>query len=534
MRCFWSPRHVVSTGESRKKVDRLHSPLRLRVVKKTNVPNDIVGHVRRRLTSPRAVLCLAIVCVGCDSFSVTEVLTQRGFPGSQPSLGASEEPPAEESPTQAEEPPAEESPAAEEPRSPDEEPAGGQEVPVRPNILLITSDDQGVDASAQYPFTQVPPNTPTLDRLAANGLVFENTWATPACTTTRGTIITGQHAVNSGINRIPSRLPTSAVTLYDHLSSSEVTEDYATAHIGKWHLSSPGPAPTDPNLAGGVDFFAGTLNGAIQDYNRWPLVEDGQTSTSTEYHTTAMANLAEDWIEEQSQPWLLWLSFVAPHTPLHLPPASLHTRNLDGTDIGENPREYYLAAIEAMDTEIGRLLASMSEAERDNTVIFFLGDNGSPAQAFDADVFARGHIKGSLYEGGVRVPFVASGFGVARGGEREAALVNTVDLFPTIVELASNSEVSSPESVDGRSFAGLLSSGEAPQRRFNYTEYLSNAVTGWAVRGERYKLIEFEDGTQELYDMEEGVDELNNLIDQDDLAETVQELATYAAGIQGR
>jgi len=74
----------------------------------------------------------------------------------------------------------------------------------KPNILLIIADDQGLDASAQYSYSSDIPNTPTLNALAEQGIVFDNVWATPACTTTRGTIITGQHGINSGIDHVPS------------------------------------------------------------------------------------------------------------------------------------------------------------------------------------------------------------------------------------------------------------------------------------------------------------------------------------------
>lgn len=400
----------------------------------------------------------------------------------------------------------------------------------QPNILLIVSDDQGIDSSSQYDTGDDQPTTPTLDSLAAAGLTFENAWATPACTTTRGTLITGQHGINSGVDRVPDNLSNQSVTLFDYFGATPATQNYATALIGKWHLTNP-PVASDP-IEAGVGYYAGNLRGVVDDYYNWPLVKDGVETTSTEYHTTVVTNLAIEWVQAQDQPWLLWLSFVAPHIPLHLPPADLHNRNLDGTDIEQNPRAYYLAAIEAMDAEIGRLLASLPPVERERTLVVFVGDNGSPARAHGAALFPRSHVKNSLYEGGLRVPLVVSGPGVSRRGQREAALVNTVDFFPTVAEIAAGADAPAPGMVDGRSFAPLLSSANAPQRQYNYSEFVG-ATTGWAVRGSQYKLIEFSSGQRELFDIQTDLAESNNLIERQDLSQTISDLSAYAQQIRG-
>jgi hypothetical protein len=107
----------------------------------------------------------------------------------------------------------------------------------QPNILLIIADDQGIDASAQYAVSSDLPVTPTLNQLASNGIVFDNAWATPACTTTRSTMITGQYGINSGVLDVGDKLPADAVTLQQFLSSDENTDNYQSAVIGKWHLS---------------------------------------------------------------------------------------------------------------------------------------------------------------------------------------------------------------------------------------------------------------------------------------------------------
>ena len=216
-----------------------------------------------------------------------------------------------------------------------------------PNLLLIISDDQGIDASAQYSVSQDLPNTPVIDALAARGLVFDNAWATPSCTTTRGCLISGQHGVNSGVDTTPSLMDPNTLTLQRFLSTADFSESYSTAVIGKWHLAggSIDSQLMHPNDSG-VDYYAGNVAGTLGSYTDWPLTVNGVTTQSNEYHTTAVTRMAIDWISEQNNPWFMWLAYAAPHSPFHLPPDDLHTQNLSGDadDIEQNPRAYFLAA----------------------------------------------------------------------------------------------------------------------------------------------------------------------------------------------
>jgi arylsulfatase A-like enzyme len=385
----------------------------------------------------------------------------------------------------------------------------------KPNILLIIADDQGLDSSNQYSYSLDRPRTPTLDTLASSGIVFDNLWATPSCTTTRGTLITGQHGVHSGISFVPAVMNTSTNTIQRYLKASTASANYQTAVIGKWHLGGANPANSHPTDSG-VGYYAGNITGVLPNFYSWPLIQNGVTSTSNVYHTTKITDLARDWISAQSlspsQPWFLWLAYSAPHDPFHLPPSTLHSRStLTGTtaDIAAKTREYYLAAIEAMDSEIGRLLSSMSAETRANTLIVFIGDNGTPTQTLDANVYTRTKVKGTLYEGGVRVPMVVSGKGVSRSNVRESALINTVDFYATIANLAGNSVT---QLNDGFSFASLLQAGGAAARQYNYSEFQSDTVSGWIVRNGQYKLIQNLSGTQELYDVSRDLKEQTNLL----------------------
>ena len=399
-----------------------------------------------------------------------------------------------------------------------------------PNILFIISDDQGLDASAQYAFSQDLPDTPTLNDLADNGLVFDNMWATPACSTTRATIITGKYGINSGVESVPANLSSEHVILQQYLKSNEETEQYQSAVFGKWHIG--GNNENHPNDAG-VDYYAGNL-GNVADYFSWDLTINGSTEVSSEYHTTQITDLALNWITEQTTPWFAWIAYSAPHSPLHLPPENLHSRNLSGSeqDISNNRRDYYLAAIEAMDAEIGRLLNSMDEETRLNTLVIYIGDNGTPKGVIDTSIYSSDQGKGTLYQGGIAVPFIVSGAGVTRENERESALITATDLYATIAEVAGNSNT---KVHDSKSFKNLFSEQSVSSDEIVYTAYKSDEFSGWATRSGDYKLIEFEDGSQELYSLIDNFSETENLLPTSDLNLLAQatNLKAYASLILG-
>jgi len=122
---------------------------------------------------------------------------------------------------------------------------------VTPNILLVITDDQGLDASAQYSFSNDLPNTPTVDALAASGIVYDNAWATPSCTTTRAALLTGLHGVNSGVTSTPAVLPASVGTIQSYLAEQANSANYASGVFGKWHVAGAGnPDPNHPQSVG--------------------------------------------------------------------------------------------------------------------------------------------------------------------------------------------------------------------------------------------------------------------------------------------
>ena len=275
--------------------------------------------------------------------------------------------------------------------------------------------------------------------------------------------------------------------------------------------------PTHPT-AMGVDYFAGLLGGGVQSYTNWDLNENGVTTTSTAYTTTKFTDLAIDWVSAQSQPWFLWLAYNAPHTPFHLPPTNLHNQGdlpADDASIEANPLPYYQAMIEAMDSEMGRLLSTMTQEDRDNTLIIFVGDNGTPSEVVQE--YNSNRAKGSIYQGGVNVPMVISGKNVTRVNETEDALISTTDLFATIAEVAAGT--ASYDSGDSRSFLDLLSSGNSKGRDFVYTEKYNAQTQGpdYTIRNATHKYIYFNTGAEALYDLIENPLESPNLLNENQL-----------------
>lgn len=367
-----------------------------------------------------------------------------------------------------------------------------------PNILLIIADDMGIDVTNGYLDSPRMPVTPTLDSLRDSGLIFTNAWSTPQCTPTRAAIMSGKYGIKTGVMRPPGNLDEIHTSLFRKIKN-EYDDLYANAVIGKWHISNPVDY-THPGLLG-VDHYEGLFTASVDDYYEWEKVENETTVPITEYVTTHFTDAAIDWVSDQDQPWFLWLAHVAPHSPFHEPPVGLFSQTNTNNNVG-----MYLAAIEAMDHEIGRLLASMDEATRANTVIIFVGDNGTPGAVIQG--FESNHAKSSLYEGGIRVPMMISGKGITRIGESSSQLVQLADIHATILELTGISLAGGDQ--NSMSLKPLLSCDTDLERKYIYTDYENGNTLGYAIREEQYKLIEYENETPEFYDV---LNDINELVD---------------------
>jgi len=411
---------------------------------------------------------------------------------------------------------------------------GGSAGPKKPNVLLVIADDYGAEAASLYPTLTgdsgaVP--VPNIEALAQNGLVFDNAWASPACSMTRGTIVSGLYGYRTGVTSVGAVLPTDTVTVFDRITAESPT--YSQAFFGKYHL---GGGLFDPRAGQaytgsdqilqhvrdiGVPYFHGILGGALTDYFSWNIYDsNGPAVPTTTYATTALTNLAIDYIRNAesarpNEPWFVYQAYNAPHaanggnSPYQVPPRELHHVDLSsvgnpapGTSLTNVP--VYQADIQALDTELGRLL---KEVDLEKTTVIFIGDNGTPAEVKDKGAKIRGS-KGSAYEGGVRVPFFAAGAGVTRRG-RTNDLVVTTDIYATILSL-TGIEVGHVN--NSYNFKPVLSDPTATSGRTHSFSETSSGTSNrrYALKDTRFKIVS-NLGKRELYDLVADPLETNDL-----------------------
>ena len=373
-----------------------------------------------------------------------------------------------------------------------------------PNILFIIADDLGKDAINGFTEGSIKPNTPNIDAIRNNGISFSNFWTNPTCTPTRASIITGKYGYRTGVKSVGDELSISETSLQDYIRT-QTNNKYASAIIGKWHLSGNN-LTINPDTFG-IDYYAGLIRGAVDDYYQWPLSEDGVTSQNTGYITEVLTDLSIDWINQQSKPWFLWLAYNAPHKPFHVPPSNMHSQgNLPTYTNGLDPIPYYMGAIEAMDFQIGRLLENIPEDERNNTIIIFIGDNGTPNQVAQSP-YSSSKVKNTLYQGGVNVPMFISGNSVSRSGI-DNNLITSADLFATIAEIAGSS---TRVIHDSNSFKSLFTESTGI-RDYQYSELVDGADDEWTISNGTYKLIVHSVGMEEMYNLVNDPYENNNLL----------------------
>ncbi|MCH9650596.1 MAG: sulfatase-like hydrolase/transferase [Deltaproteobacteria bacterium] len=390
----------------------------------------------------------------------------------------------------------------------------------RDNFIIVLADDLGVDKIGVYSRDDLyghpgegasPGPTPVIDQLAREGILFRNAYANPVCSPTRAATLTGRHGFRTGIGTpANAELPLSEMILPEILGAT-----HRTAAIGKWHL---GRQLEDHPNDSGFSRFIGTLTN-IDDYFSWPKTTDGVTVQGRNvYATTDNVNDAISVVSGFGEdPWFVWLAFNAPHTPFHAPPQELHTFQLSGNPVN-TAVDHYEAAVQALDTELGRLLDSIPGEVLADTTIIFVGDNGSPRRSVEAP-FDGQRAKGTVYEGGTNVPFivVSPHIPATRRGEESLALVHVVDIHATVAEIAGVSS-QGEDSVSLLPYLSDPTRSTLPVRPYVYSEQFSPNGEGpfnveeRGIRDERYKLIWREGDYEEFFDLEEDPFEDDNLL----------------------
>jgi len=382
------------------------------------------------------------------------------------------------------------------------------------NTVLVIADDVSPDYFGFYNESADTANTPVIRSLAKNGIVFKKAWGSPLCSVTRAGILTGKFPFRTGIGSV---ITSSASTQIDtaEMSVAKLLKYYSptkynTACIGKWHLTLGQPAKYSyPNKCG-FDLYSGNFNGAITDYYNYPIVTNGTTHTVTTYATTKTVNDAIDWLDtiSNSKPFFLWLAFNAPHTPLHIPPSTLTTvTGLTGTttDMNVNGKKYFKAALEALDTELGRLIQYLTTNNLiQNTDIIFIGDNGNDIRVSQNP--NKYKSKNTVYDYGVRIPMIVSGPSVSNPGRVETNLVSTTDLFATILEMNNFSDwinyiPANKKPIDSKSFVSVINNSSYSRDWVFTQQFTTPADTndGKSIRNKDYHLMRLDDGSEEFY-----------------------------------
>lgn len=410
------------------------------------------------------------------------------------------------------------------------------------NVLLIIGDDFAREALSIYGIGENPAPTPVLEALAAAGVVFDNAYSQMVCSPTRAAMLTGRHAARTGIGTsVPwKNCGSSDNGCFDLEPDAEFTlpealrPTHASGAFGKWHLSTyrDGRGWMHP-IRTGFQRFAGAkqnLGGAAGSptlYFEWEKNEAFPTGakqfTSTTYATTDNVDDALDFIERRGdQPWFTWLAFNAAHTPFHAPPPELQPITQATPESGDPKKQR--AMIEAMDTEIGRLLSTIRPAVLNRTWVIFLADNGPPPGALPPHL--QDKAKPNPWEANIHVPMIVAGPGLVAPGRSVEHLVHVVDVFATVCEMAGRPVPDT--AVDSVSFLDYLLDPTAPPRR---TVTLSerhkpngfgpSTLEQWAVTDGRWKLGRYGGGlvvpggpgNLSFYDLLNDPDETTDLLD---------------------
>lgn len=315
----------------------------------------------------------------------------------------------------------------------------------RPNIVVIIVDDLGYGDLSSYGAKDL--KTPNVDALVSRGMKFTEFYANcPVCSPTRASFLTGRYPELVGV---PGVIRTHAQNSWgnltdDSISIAEVLKDggYHTALVGKWHLGLE--APDRPNDRG-FEHFAGYLGDMMDDYythrrhgiNYMRMNED---EIDPKGHATDLfTKWACDYItsrKDSTDPFFLFLSYNAPHTPIQPPEDWL--RRVKSRDPELDPKRAKLVAlIEHMDSGIGQVVQCLKEhGFHENTLLIFTSDNGGQINV-GANNGSTRDGKQSMYEGGLKIPTCAVWPGHIAAGSTSAKRMITMDLFPTISQAAN-------------------------------------------------------------------------------------------------
>jgi arylsulfatase A-like enzyme len=408
-------------------------------------------------------------------------------------------------------------------------PPGHATQPRKPNIVFILADDLGYGDIGPYGQRQIL--TPNLDRLAAQGVKFTNAYAgATVCAPSRSVLMTGLHTGHTPVRANAGTIPIREedVTLAEVLRGS----GYRTGGFGKWGLGDAGSAGV-PTRQGFNEFF-GYLHQIhahtyfpefLWDNDRKHLLPGNTNGGRTEYSADLIANRSLDFIRaHRSEPFFLYAAFTLPHGRFEVPNDEPYT----GRDWPDAEKKF-ASMVTRLDAHVGRIMDLLDELKLDrDTVVFFTSDNGGVSgEGHDVKRFSsngpfRGE-KGTLYEGGIRVPMIVRWTGRVAANTKSDVPWGFWDVLPTAAELAGTR---APDGLDGHSMLPAIlgnaaAAGRPSSRDFFYWEHLQfNRQTSalrtetmiQAVRMGEWKAVRLRPGAPlQLYDLAHDVSEANDL-----------------------
>jgi uncharacterized sulfatase len=398
--------------------------------------------------------------------------------------------------------------------------AYGANPAAKQNIILILADDLGWADLACYGNTFN--ETPNIDRLAQQGVKFTQFYAGPVCSPTRASIQSGQNQARLGITvHIPGHwrpfakmveppvalnLPLEIETFAERIQAV----GYATGYFGKWHLGDAGFGPAEQGWQTAIETQGNVVPPRIAPAN--------PPRRTAEFLTEKAIAFIE---ANKERPFLLQVSHFAVHIPLSTTPELLKKYTAKKPMPNYPSRPEYAGLLEELDQSVGKIVGTVDRLGlADNTLIVFVSDNGGLHREQGGTVTTSNaplrSEKGTLYEGGIRVPCIVRWPGKVSAAQQTSAIGSTIDFYPTFLEIAqASAPLADRQPLDGVSLLPIFRNPSANLNRDTFYWHLPHyhhSTPASAIRQGDWKLIEFfEDGKLELYNLAEDLGEANNL-----------------------
>lgn len=382
-------------------------------------------------------------------------------------------------------------------------PCSGHSGSVKPNILIVLADDMGWGDLNLNGNNSV--STPAINALAKQSLSFDRFYVCPLSAPTRSEMLTGRYFLRTGVSSVTSG--------YENMRTEEVTiaeilkkNGYATGCFGKWH--NGGYYQQHPNRQG-FDEYVGFCVGHLGYYFDAYYMHNDDEVKSSGYSSDFFTEKALDFIDmNKDKPFFCYVPYNVPHSPFQVPEKYFNKYNSQRID---STLSSVYGMVENMDWNINRLLQKLDELNiRDNTIVIFFSDNGPNTIRYNGGM--KG-IKGSVDEGGVRLPFYMSWPGEINAGTT-GQLAQDIDILPTLLGMC-NIEYSPVNPIDGIDLSGIIKGKKKPFDRFIFSRQASPSLEtcNGSVRNARYRLVRTRRDTL-LFDMQADPFQKQNIFEQ--------------------